>query len=169
MLKVLRIIYRHNGRRSGSLWVGPINAALKHLKLPMVILGVTLTLSASSASLFSSLPVFGRLFLFRHPHGHTSTAPFEYHVLYQTPESSAAMLQLPAMPDDTLPCSPSSVCSSRPADVFPRSLALPTQPSWISCDRLCGAALPTTTMSTCARLLSYSHIRFAGRLVHWRG
>ena len=43
---------RHNRRRLGSPWVGPINAVRKRLKLATVTPGATSTLSASSASLF---------------------------------------------------------------------------------------------------------------------
>ena len=48
----LRFLYRHSRRRLGSPWVGPINAALKRLKLATVTPGATSTLSASSSSLF---------------------------------------------------------------------------------------------------------------------
>ena len=44
--------YRHNRRRLGSPWVGPINAVRKRLKLATVTPGALSTLSASSASLF---------------------------------------------------------------------------------------------------------------------
>ena len=45
-----RLLYRQNRRRLGSPWVGPINAALKRLKLAIVTPGATLTLSASSSA-----------------------------------------------------------------------------------------------------------------------
>ena len=48
-----RFLYRHSRRRSGSPWVGPINAALKRFKLASAVTpGATSTSSASSASLF---------------------------------------------------------------------------------------------------------------------
>ena len=48
----LRFLYRHSRRRLGSPWVGPINVALKRLKLATVTRGATSTLPAFSASLF---------------------------------------------------------------------------------------------------------------------
>ena len=47
-----RFLYRHRRRRLGRPWIGPINAALKCLKLATVTPRATSTFSASSASLF---------------------------------------------------------------------------------------------------------------------
>ena len=74
-LRVSDFFIGHSRRRFGSPRVGPINAALKPLKLATVTPGATSTLSAPSASLFP-LPGFGRPFLFPHPRGHKPTAPF---------------------------------------------------------------------------------------------
>ena len=46
------LAFASKGISSTTPWVGPINAALKRLKLTTVTPGATLTLSASSASLF---------------------------------------------------------------------------------------------------------------------
>ena len=46
------LLYRYSRRRLGSPWVGPINAALKRLKLATATQGATSTLSACSVSLF---------------------------------------------------------------------------------------------------------------------
>ena len=77
---------------SGVLGVGPINAALKRLKLSTVIPGVTSTLSASSA--FLSLYRFSDAFSSFLAHAAINLQPPSHTVLYQTPgsRSSAAVL-----------------------------------------------------------------------------
>ena len=123
-----RFLDRHSRRRLGSNpWVGPINAALKRLKLATVTPGATSTLSASFASLFIYLPVVGRLFLFLHPRGHKPAAP----LTYQTPGSSATtVLEFSAMPNSRTSSATQSVhyfiSPSPPAHIFPRPPALGT-------------------------------------------
>ena len=94
------------------------------------------------------LPVFGRLLFFPRPRVH------------KTPVSSAAVLQSPVMSNTRRFSATHSVYyfSFYPG---PRSLALTTLPSWVNCGRPCGA-VPLTPTSSCAQLLRYSHIQFAG-------
>ena len=165
-----RFLDKHSRRRLGNPWVGPINAALKRLKLAPVTPGATSTLSASSASLFLC-PVFGRLFLFLHPCGHEPTAPFMYCVI---PGPRVKCTSAPVPRDAKLP---KILCHAirpffllpPPAPVFELSLSLPTWPSWVTCGHPCGAAVPTTTTSSCARLFRCSRIRFAGGRLCRRG
>ena len=118
-----RFLFRHSRRRLGSPWVGPINAALKRLKLATVTPGATSTLSASSASLFPChrYYVLGRLFIFLHPRGHKPTAPFTYCAIYQTLGSSAAVVQSPVMPNSRRSSATQSVhsLSFSPGPRFP--------------------------------------------------
>ena len=92
-----RFLYRHSRRRSGSPWVGPINAALKHLKLATVTPGATSTLSASSVPLF--LYRCSGAFSSSFTHAAINLQPLSRTVLYQTPGSSAAVLHSPVMPN----------------------------------------------------------------------
>ena len=73
-LRVLRLFYRCSRRRLGSPWVGPINAALKRLKLPTVTPQGQHQTCPPLLPLSLSLPVFERLFFFPHPRGHKPTA-----------------------------------------------------------------------------------------------
>ena len=92
-----RFLYRHSRRRLGSPWIGPINAALKRLKLATVTSGATSTLSASSASLF--LCRCSDAFSSSFTHAAIHLQPPSRTVLYQTPGLSAAVLQSPVMPN----------------------------------------------------------------------
>ena len=92
-----------------SLGVGPINAALKRLKLPTVTPGATLVLSTSlflyrfSGAFYSSLTHAINLQTLSHT------------VLYKTPGSSAAVLQSPVIPNIRRSSAPQSVhCFSLP-------------------------------------------------------
>ena len=109
------------------------------------------------SSLSLSLPFFGRLFLFPRPRGQNIYIPLRIPVLYQTPGSSAAVLQSPVMSNTRQSSATQSVhcLSFPPAHVFPRSPAIPTCPSWVSCCRPCGAAPPTTITSLCVLFLRY--------------
>ena len=84
-------LYRHSRRRLGNPWVGPINAALKHLKLATVTPGSILNLSASSASFF--LCRCPDAFYSFFTHAAINLQPPSLTVLYQTPGSKAAVLQ----------------------------------------------------------------------------
>ena len=90
-----RLLFRYSRRRLRSSWVGPINAALKRLKLATVTPSATSTLS--SAHLFlcrcsdASSSSFTHVTVNLHPPSRT--------VLYQAPGSSAAVLQSPVMTD----------------------------------------------------------------------
>ena len=105
-------LYRHSRRRLESTWAGPINAALKRLKLATVTPGVTSTLIASSASLFlcRCLEVF--YFSFTH-HAAINLQPPRT-VLYQTPRSSEAVLQSPVIPNSQRSSATRSVHSFSP-------------------------------------------------------
>ena len=92
-----RFLYRHSRRRWGSPWVGPINAALKRLKLATVTPGATSTLSASSASLF--LCRCSDAFSSSFTHAAINLQPPPRDALSQVPGSSAAVLQSPVMPN----------------------------------------------------------------------
>ena len=77
IFRAFRPSYRRRRRRLESPWVGPINAALKRLKLAKVTPGATSILSASSASLF--LWRFSDAFFSSLTHAvinHKPTAPF---------------------------------------------------------------------------------------------
>ena len=86
--KGLRHFYRHSRRRLASSWVGPINAALKRLKLATVTPGATSTLSASSVYLF--LCRCSDAFSSPFTHAAINLQPPSCTVLYQAPGSSAA-------------------------------------------------------------------------------
>ena len=92
-----RFLYRHNRRRLENPWVGPINAGLKRLKLATVTPGATSTLSASSAYLF--LCRCSDAFPSSFTHAAIHLQPSSRTVPYQTPRSSAAVLQPPVMPN----------------------------------------------------------------------
>ena len=121
-----RLFYRHSRRRLGSPWVGPINAALKCLKLATVTPGATSTLPVSSASLF--LCRCSEAFPFSFTHAAINLQPHSRAVLYQAPESSAAVSQSPVMPNSRRSSAMQSVhyFSFPPAHVSPRSPTLPT-------------------------------------------
>ena len=92
-----RLLYSQSRRRSGSPWVGPINAALNRLKLATVTPGATSTLSAYSASLF--LCRCWDVFSSSLTHAAINLQPRSRTVLYQAPGSSAPVLQSPVMPN----------------------------------------------------------------------
>ena len=98
VLSGFRPRYRHSRRHLRSPWVGPINATLKRLKLTTVTPGATSTLSASSASLF--LCRCSNAFSSSFTHPAINLQPPSRSVLYQTPGSSAAVLQSPVMPNN---------------------------------------------------------------------
>ena len=120
-----RFLYRHSRRRLGSLWVGPINAALKRLKLATVTPGATSTLSASSASLF--LCRCSDAFSSSFTHAAINLQPPSCTVLYQAAGSSAAVLQSPVMTNSQRSSATQSVhyFSSPPG---PRSPAFSSSP-----------------------------------------
>ena len=108
-----RLLYRHNRqRRFGSPWVGPIKEALKRFKLTTVTPGATSTLSASSSA------VYGRLFLFPHPRGHS---PLRIRCCTK-PQGQVRRGSSPSLceiADDPLPRSPSIISPFPSAHVSP--------------------------------------------------
>ena len=121
-----RLRYRHSRRRLGSPWVGPMNAALKRLKLVTVTPGAqpqpcpSLPLLSSSAGFRTPFPLPTR-----------SRSLCILCCTNQTSGSSAAaVLQCPVMPNSRRSSarSPSILSPSLPARVFPRSPALPKVP-----------------------------------------
>ena len=92
-----RSLYKHSRRRSGSPWVGPINAALKRIKLAIVTSGAPSTWSAPSASLLlcRCLDAFSSSFT----HSAINLQPPSRTVLYQAPGSSEALFQSLVMPN----------------------------------------------------------------------
>ena len=93
VLSGFQVFYRHIRRRLGSPWVGPINAALKRLKLATVIPSPTLTLSASYASL--SVCRCSDAFSYSFTHAAMNLQPLSRTVLYLASGSSAAVFQSP--------------------------------------------------------------------------
>ena len=87
-----RLLYRHSRRRLGIPGVGPINTALKRLKLTTATPGATSTLSASSASL--SLCRCSDAFHSSFTHSVINLQPPSRIVLYQTPGSSTGVLYI---------------------------------------------------------------------------
>ena len=112
-------LYRHSRRRLGGPWVGPINAALKRLKLATVTPDAISTLSTSSASLVFCR--FSGAFSSSLTHATINLQPPSHTVLYQTPGSSAALLQSPAMPNNRR--------SSAPDPCFPAFSSSPHMPA----------------------------------------
>ena len=110
------------------------------------------------------LPLFRRFFLFPHPRGHKPATPFAYYIV---PSTRVGCSGTPVPRDAKRPI---ILCHAvhplflfpPPAHVVLRSPALSTRPSWVTSGRLCGAANPSTTASSCARLLRYSHVKFSG-------
>ena len=150
-------------------WVGPINAALKHLKLATVIPGATLTLSASSASLFLCRCLDA--FLSSFTHAGINLQPPSRIVLYQAPGSSAAVFQSSVMPNSRRSSTTQSVhyFSFPPRPCFP---AFSNSPDMTLLGNLWSpirSSAPTTATSPCAWLFRCSRIRFAGRRLCRRG
>ena len=154
-----RFLYRHSRRHLGDSWVGPIKAPLKRLQLATVTPGATSTLSSSSISLF--LCRCSDAFSSPFNHAAVNLQPPSRTVLYQTPRSSAAVLQSPVMPNSRKSSATQSVSSFS----FPPGPRFPTfssSPDTTPCGHPCKAAPPTTTTSSCSRLFRSSRIRFAG-------
>ena len=92
-----RFLYRHSRCRLRSPWNGPFNAALQHLSPDTVTPGATSTFPACSPSLF--LCRYSGAFLPSFTYAAINLQPPPHTVLYQTPGSSAAVLQSPVMPN----------------------------------------------------------------------
>ena len=165
-----RFLYRHIRRRLGNPWVRPINAALKHLKLATVTPGATSTLSTSYTFLF--LCRCSDAFPSSFTHAAINLQPLSRAVLYQAPEPSAVVFQPPVIPNSRRSSATQSVHSfSFP--LGPRFSVFSNSPDMTlfgnTCGHPCGAAPPTTTTSSCARLFRCSRIRFTGGRLCRRG
>ena len=95
----LRFLYRHSLSHLGSPWVGPIKAALKHLKLATVTPGATSIWSASSASIF--LCRCSNAFSSSFTHTAINLQSPSRTALHQIPGSSAAVLQSTVIPNNS--------------------------------------------------------------------
>ena len=95
LFRVVRLPYRRSRRCLGNPWAGPINAALKRLKIAAQSLQVQpQPFSASSVS-----RRFSDAFSSSLTHATMNLQPPSHTVLYQNPGSSAAVLQSPVMPN----------------------------------------------------------------------